>query len=36
MTSWGVRLSDAVDRVPFEFVVVLWVIGLPLIAVLVS
>lgn len=36
MTSWGARLNDAIDAVPFEFTVALWVVGIPLLAVLVA
>jgi hypothetical protein len=33
MSDWGVRLNAAIDRVPFEFTVALWLVGIPLLAV---
>ena len=34
--NWARWIDSQVDRCPWEFTVALWVIGMPLIAVLVS
>jgi hypothetical protein len=35
-TNWARWIDSRVDRVPFEFTVALWVIGIPLVIILAS